>query len=405
MGNSEKDRGHQTIRPHGTSPSFIQRVLALFRRITMSTTSLPSMVAEFFTSPPLGPLSSKCFFPTELWYEHAHENKEVFRSFQLLELRLFKYQHGVEHEVLVGQFRDPTETIFISVERGSKANSKVEVERLPDGNDGRLTAAGAMKKAKRKDERGSSSSSLSESPKSPQLREVTQAEDWFLIIRGPATFNEAAGYHTKAKKYQKNTLPPTARGYLKFNYLASDVTSDVTSTLSSTSTPPTRPSLMNFTFAALAAHRTRLYYTPNQENCYWFANAILYLLRTHFTPSESPIVDDSAGTWSLGPLHIPLGSLRLHHVEDLGKQYERCVREDGEEQARLEQELLEEQTRREQDVLEERTRREQAEEKAEVEAKRAAAFEADNAVLLARINALEGSSDGGRHFHIPMLTY
>jgi len=87
---------------------------------------------------------------------------------------------------------------------------------------------------------------------------------------------------------------------------------------------------MHFTLAVFAAHRTRLYYTPTEQNCYWFANAILYILRMEYTPSEPPIVDDVQGTWSLGPLRIPLGSLSNLDGKTLLTEYAMCkVEESG----------------------------------------------------------------------------
>jgi len=86
---------------------------------------------------------------------------------------------------------------------------------------------------------------------------------------------------------------------------------------------------MHFTLAVLAAHRTRLYYTPTEQNCYWFANAILYILRMEYTPSEPPIADDVQGTWSFGPLHIPLGSLSNLDGKTLLTEYATCQMEES----------------------------------------------------------------------------
>ncbi|KAF9509517.1 hypothetical protein BS47DRAFT_1348996, partial [Hydnum rufescens UP504] len=322
----------------------------------------------------------------ELWRQHAFKCQKLVESYELLEIRLFKNEYNVEHEFLIGMFKSPEEVLFITVERSAQYSNLDHKATMNDiikvMNQGRIQDEG------NRSNRSSSSSSRSLG--------TVPADDMVLVIRGPATFDDAVERFMKRKisRYSHSTY--LLRGSMKFATSESNVPSSSSpSSPSDTRATPLVPNLMHFSYAAIAAHRTRLHYTPTGQNCYWYANAILFILKEKFPPTEPFTVHDTVGTWSFGLFKVSLGSLQRMDYEALIDEYNVCVVEQsGVMKKKTPEQVWEEQQREQRRELERQqlellifdAEAKTAEAEARVEAERANA-EAERANAEARVEA------------------
>ncbi|KAF9510537.1 hypothetical protein BS47DRAFT_1383900 [Hydnum rufescens UP504] len=326
----------------------------------------------------------------DLWRQHAFKSQKLVESYELLEIQLFKNEYNVEHEFLIGMFKSPEEVLFIAIERSAQYSN---LDHKATAND----IIKAMNQGRIQD--GGNRSNRSSSSSSRSLGTVP-ADDMVLVIRGPATFDDAVERFMKRKisRYSRSTSLP--RGSMKFATSESNVpSSSPPSSPSDTRAAPPVPNLMHFSYAAIAAHRTRLHYTPTGQNCYWYANAILFILKEKFPPTEPFTVHDTAGTWSFGLFKVSLGSLQRMDYEALIDEYNVCVVEQsGVTKKRTLEQLKEEQQREQRRELERQqlellifdAEAKTAEAEARVEAERAnaeARVEAERVNAEARVEA------------------
>ncbi|KAF9513940.1 hypothetical protein BS47DRAFT_1343623, partial [Hydnum rufescens UP504] len=252
-------------------------------------------------------------------------------------------------------------------------------------------------------------------------------DDMVLVIRGPATFDDAVECFMKRKisRYSRSTYLP--RGSMKFATSESNVpsSSSPSSPSDTRAAPPVLTSCISPMLRSLPTER-RLHYTPTGQNCYWYANAILFILKEKFPPTEPFTIHDTAGTWSFGLFKVSLGSLQRMDYEALIDEYNVCVVEQsGVTKKKTLEQLKEEQHREQQRELERQqlellifdAEAKTAEAEARVEAERAnteariaelserkqklgieterAKFEKERASLEAKIRALELASARG----------
>ena len=307
--------------PRGTRRPFIQRIVTFFHRLKInfgnlarsSTAIIPASVKASnshllkYTSP----------WTIDLWRQHAFKSQNLVESYELLEIQLFKNEFNVEHEFLIGMFKSPEEVIFIAVERSAWYSN---LDRKATADD----IIKAMNQGRTQD--GSNHSNRSSISSSRSLGNTGPANDMVLVIRGPTTFDGAVERFMKTKISRYSRSSYLQRGTMKFGSSDSNIPSS-----SSPSSPPDAhptspvPNLMHFSYAAIAAHRTRLYYTPTGQNCYWYVNAILFTLKEIFPPSEPFTFHDTAGTWSFGLFKVSLGSLQKMDYDVLIAEYNVCV--------------------------------------------------------------------------------
>ena len=319
----DENRQQEGIKAPRTRRPFIQRIVTFFHRLKMNFTTLIRSPSNIIPPSVKASNSSLLKFGNawtiDTWRQLAFKSQKLVESYELLEIQLFKNEFNVEHEFLVGMFRSPEEVIFISVERSARYSHL----------DHKATAADrvkAMNQVKAEDG-GNRSNRSSVSSGSPGG--TVPADDMVLVIRGPTTFEGAAEDFMKKKLSRSPRSSYLWRGTMKF--ASSETSESKFPSSSSPSSPPDShataqvPNLMHFTYAAIAAHRTRLYYTPTGQNCYWYANAILYILKNKFPPTEPIVVHEDAGTWSFGLFKISLGSLREMDFKPLIDEYNVCV--------------------------------------------------------------------------------
>jgi hypothetical protein len=257
-------------------------------------------------------------WPIECWIQYADRSRELLESYQLLEIQLFKNLYNVEHEFLIAKFMSPEEIIFISVERTARFSHLDHAATHDD-------IIQAMIKAKIDNGRNEESSIRTGSRRSSaSLVNASIAYDMVMVIRGPTTFEDAAGrFMGRQMRRHFSRATYVHRGTMKFGRTSESNIASPSSTTDNSPTGPV-PNLAHFSYVMVAAHRTRPCYTPTGQNCYWFANAILFILRKIFNP-EPFVAHSTVGTWSFGPVKVSLGSLQGKDCQDLINEYNKCV--------------------------------------------------------------------------------
>jgi hypothetical protein len=247
---------------------FIQRIITLFHRLKMNFTYLVRSSTAIIPASVKASNSSLLKFSDpwmiDSWLQLAFKSQKLVESYELLEIQLFKNEFNVEHEFLIGMFKSPEEVIFVAVERSAWYSN---LDRKATAED-RMKA---MSQGRAKDGSTRSKWSISAMFLFPGVLfpGASAADDIVLVIRGPKTFDDAAEHFMKKKLPRYSRSSYLQRGSMKF--ASSELSeSNVPSSPSPSSPSDTRaaaqvPNLMHFSFAAIVAHRTRLYCTPQDR--------------------------------------------------------------------------------------------------------------------------------------------
>ncbi|KAF9509795.1 hypothetical protein BS47DRAFT_127908 [Hydnum rufescens UP504] len=345
------DQPKEARKPRGIKRPFLQRIAIFFRRFIMDTVSRSStMSASAVALRQSSDLfKSKHWTPIFDWRERVFKFKDTARSYALIEARLYKNEHNVEHEFILGEFKGDgdagvffaaTERVTIQKDLDHKVSDEERNRSFKEIKAEHEKQRQDIKKQKLEDKpQRPKISHFKSSPlfhprqrasRSPSIRSVSSwgertasADDRIRLILGAQDFNAAVETLTKERptkttfilcgslKYQFDTQP---------NAASTSVPGDVLPT-------PLCPDFLNFTSAAHAIHRSRTYYTAGHNNCYWFAMGMMFILSKNFPPSESIVFDAKQGTLRLGVFRIPAGELWEEEENELLEAYTRDMQE------------------------------------------------------------------------------
>jgi len=151
------------------------------------------------------------------------------------------------------------------------------------------------------------------------------AEDRVRAIIVAENFEDAVRFLIDSRPKTSDFTP---RGSLKYRF---DTEPNAASASPSSNPPSTtsRPNLANFSSAVYAITRSKPYYTAGEKNCYWFANAMMFILSKHFLPSEPIASDKKQGTWHFGRFTLSLGGLEEDECDSLLNKYSQTMQDLG----------------------------------------------------------------------------
>jgi hypothetical protein len=212
--------------------------------------------------------------PVPLGWLHktAETVKHDLATYQLTELQLWKDSHNLGHEVLLGEFRNRSEVVYIGTERFAMKATSVKNIIKPI-----LRALLQTGKLDAYEPR------------------TVHADDSFWIMPDVQSFRGAIDYIVKSDESHANARY-MERGTVKYNL---DNMSSAKVPFKPTHARKPHPNIMDFIHAVYATNRTRSYYTPTGCNCFWFTRAILHIFDQRFIPCEKSKVYRRQGTMSL----------------------------------------------------------------------------------------------------------
>ena len=288
-------RPQDSKKPRGKGLSLFSRAIDLFRKTIMSP-SLPDFLKTRN-------------YDIAAWMERTAGHIQAMKAYELRNVELWKHIHGVGHEIVIAEFADKTRTIFIAVERGSRDPSMDPGRTAPTGSI--LPAAstrslGLSSGVSSITSQGSSDLDPDSSSSTPSISAVDHI--WVNSDSG-CTSSASIINHIRTPKDGRQvyrcvgSAPGSAENY---------------------PLPPI-PNLLNFTYAAWAASNTQRTYSPHQNNCYWYANAVTYVLGVKFKSAVSFEKHPEAGHFTFWNLSLPLGELKDHQLGVLTDLYEGYV--------------------------------------------------------------------------------
>jgi hypothetical protein len=303
------------------------------------------------------------------WREGVFDLRDELKTYLLTEIRLYKGQSRVEHEMLLAELRSASgETIYVSTERAAWQPESNEHRKLlktlsrpksfrrrtdpknhfpaqptksaddpneardanedtgEDDDDDVVEGKGDGKGDGKDDDDGHNDPSDRKPPLPSTSLSVSSSSgffstpviDYWRKLEG-TNFDEAIKHYEKKRLSRKSFV---LRGSLEFG---PNTDPEFPSTSSPSDNPPAQiPNFMHLTCAALSTHRTAQVYTPQGTNCFWYANAVICILSQSF-PHSRLNRGKEAGTLTVAGVTVHLGALEDADRATLMTKYGQCV--------------------------------------------------------------------------------
>ncbi|KAF9503206.1 hypothetical protein BS47DRAFT_1356390 [Hydnum rufescens UP504] len=227
-----------------------------------------------------------------IWVTRSANRIEDLRRCGLRDIELWKDDSGVGHEILVAEFRHPAGRTFVAVERSSRSppDASSRSSRQSISAAGSTQSLGASR---------SSSAMVSAIASHSTLSAVDYI--WIKSIHGAFSIKEMVAF-----------VRPKNPQYKRVGYLGRLQRPG-----------PRIPNVLDLTYAAWAAHNTRINYNAHIHNCYWYCNAILHILKAKFGIELNK--EAEAGRYNARIMTVSLGNLKVDELVPLTDRYERYM--------------------------------------------------------------------------------
>ena len=287
--------------------------------ITSSDSSNISSSLSLGTSRDLPSFFEDSTYTVEFWRDRAFDLKDALRSYMLVEIRLYKNTFHVEHEFLLAKFQSPSHTRYVVAER--RSDHPINDQKVTREECERQLSQDKVPKALR--HLSIRMKSVSDSNTSPGEK---LARDRCHVVANADDFDSALKLFMARRMSRFRSQAFTLRASVTYRFDPEAVVPS-TSTAFYSYTEASRPNLLHFTCAVLAAHRFKLSYTAFEYNCFWFASSIIFILNHHFEFSHRVNIDKRQGTVKV-PASATLthGELKEDDHENLVGKYENSVR-------------------------------------------------------------------------------